>query len=106
MNITKIRKSFILLLLAVISATSMAKEENPAIDLMLVSKMTGVCGVMQGMAAFQKTTQMPGGSEFIERFWRTEFARLGKSQTQFLKECEQSMEMYRKYTAALEQDKQ
>lgn len=105
MNIANMRKPFILLLLATISVTSMAKEENPAIDLMLVSKMAGVCGVMQQMAAFQKANQMPGGAEFVERFWRTEFARLGKSQAQFFKECEQSMEMYSKYTAALEQGK-
>jgi hypothetical protein len=105
MNMTNMRKSLILLLFATISVAPMAKEENPAHDLMLVSKMAGVCGVMQQMAAFQKTTKMPGGAEFIERFWRTELARLGKSQAQFFKECEQSIEIYGQYTAAFDAPK-
>jgi hypothetical protein len=82
-----------------------AKEENIASQLMVISKMTGACGVMQQMASFQRTTQMPGGTEFIERFWRTEFARLGKTQAQFIKECEQAIEIYERYTTALEQTK-
>ncbi len=71
-----------------------ASEESSLQDMILVSKMAGVCGVMQQMASFQSTTKMPGGSEFIERFWRTEFARLGKSQETFFKECEGSIAAY------------
>jgi hypothetical protein len=62
--------------------------------MILVSKMAGVCGVMQQMAAFQKSTKMPGGNEFIVRFWQTEFTRLGKSQETFLRECEGSIAAY------------
>lgn len=79
-----------------------ASEEKSVQDLMLVSKMTGVCGVMQQMGAFQSSTQMPGGAEFIERFWKKEFARLGKTQAQFFKECETSIALYTQLWAASE----
>lgn len=79
----------------VIFAPAQAANDSPSLqDIILVSKMTGVCGVMQQMAAFQQATKMPGGNEFIARFWRTEFARLAKSQETFLKECEGSISAY------------
>jgi len=68
---------------------------------MIVSKMTGVCGVMFQMADFQNSTQMPGGTNFIARFWKTEFARLGKTQEEFLKECKESISTYDRYMDAL-----
>lgn len=105
MNIRKSFRPHALLLIVAAGATAEANEGNAALDLMLISKMAGVCGVLQQMAAFQKSTQMPGGAEFVERFWRTEFARLGQSQDQFFRECEQSIDIYSKYTAALEQEK-
>jgi hypothetical protein len=80
-----------------------ASEDLSLQDMILVSKMTGVCGVMQQMAAFQSVTKMPGGSEFIERFWRTEFSRLGKSQETFFKECEGSIAAYNQLWHASEQ---
>ena len=84
----------IALLLTSMSLQVPATESKSVQDLMLVSKVAGVCGVMQQMAQFQSATKMPGGADFIERFWRTEFARLGKSQAQFFKECEESIALY------------
>jgi len=72
-------------------------------DVLALSKMTGVCGVMQQMAAFQSSTKMPGGDEFIIRFWTAEFARLGKTQGQFISECESSISVYDKLWAAAAQ---
>lgn len=86
-----------------LASSAHASEESSLQDMLLVSKMAGVCGVMQQMAAFQSTTKMSGGSEFIERFWRTEFARLGKSQETFFKECEGSIAAYNQLWSASEQ---
>ena len=74
--------------------------------LALASKVAGVCGVMQQMATFQKSTQMPGGDKFIERFWKTEFARLGKSQETFFRECEGAIAIYDKIMATQNPPKQ
>ena len=57
------------------------------------------------MASFQSATRMPGGSEFTERFWRTEFARLGKTQEIFFEECEGSIATYNQLWQALEPSK-
>lgn len=59
--------------------------------------MSGVCGVMQQMVAFQQTTKMRSGDEFIARYWQTEFARLGKSQEAFIRKCEGSISAYDKF---------
>ena len=81
----------------VIFSPAQAANDGPSLQsVILVSKMTGVCGVMQQMAAFQQATKMSGGDEFITRFWQTEFARLGKSQETFFKECEGSISAYEK----------
>jgi hypothetical protein len=97
------KKSLVPLMLLVFVCSAHASEEASLQDMILVSKMAGVCGVMQQMASFQSTTKMPGGSEFIERFWRTEFARLGKTQETFFKECEGSIAAYNQLWQASEQ---
>lgn len=99
-------RAFVCLVLAAsISFTANANDGKgkSALDLMMVSKMTGVCGVMQQMASFQSSTQMSGGNEFIARFWRTEFARLGISQETFLKECKESIATYNQLWQSFEQ---
>ncbi|MDO9177106.1 MAG: hypothetical protein Q7U16_02090 [Agitococcus sp.] len=78
------------------SMCSIVSKASDVQDLLVISKMTGVCGVMQQMVAFQKVTKMKGGDEFINRFWQMEFARLGKSQETFIKECEGSIAAYDK----------
>ena len=90
-------KNFIYVLVLTCAPLAHAKDDNPALDLMVISKMTGVCGVMFQMAEFQKSTQMPGGANFVARFWKTEFARLGKTQEQFLNECKVSISTYDQY---------
>lgn len=72
-------------------------------DVLVMSKMAGVCGVMKQMAVFQTSTMMPGGDAFIERFWSAEFARLGKSKETFLEECVRSSEFYAEMWNASEQ---
>lgn len=72
-------------------------EDNVVHDMMVVSKMAGACGVAQQMANFQRTTQMPGGDEFVARFWKMEFARLGVTQKEYITNCERSFELYKNY---------
>lgn len=93
-------RKFFLILTAVLAWPASAGDASIVQDMALASKFAGVCGVMQQMATFQKSTQMPGGDQFIERFWKTEFARLGKSQETFLRECEGAIAIYDKIMAA------
>ena len=46
---------------------------------------------------------MPGGNKFMHRFWSTEFARLGKTQEQFISECTSSTQIYEKYIEMMEE---
>jgi len=89
-----------LLLLLGISICLLA-ENNEKIDsvqdIMVISKMTGICGTMQQMAQFQKVTKMAGGDEFISRYWHTEMARLGLTEQAFLKQCEIAISLYSVY---------
>lgn len=74
--------------LSVAAPLHAADPDLEAVKVSLVdAKLTGICGVMQQMAAFQETTQMAGGDKFIIRFWNTEFARLGLSAEDFLQVC-------------------
>jgi hypothetical protein len=99
-------KHYICIFALMFSHFAHSEDDNPALDLMVISKMTGVCGVMFQMAEFQRSTQMLGGTNFIARFWKTEFARLGKTQEQFLEECKMSISAYDKYMKTLEEIQQ
>ena len=56
-------------------------------NLMINAKVAGMCGAIGQMTAFQKSTQMPGGNEFLVRFIKTEAARLGKDFKHFMQDC-------------------
>nr|WP_294971551.1 hypothetical protein [uncultured Pseudomonas sp.] len=89
------RRSIVAVTLLFVGSASAG--DNVVQDMMVVSKMTGACGIAQQMAEFQRTTQMPGGDEFVARFWKTEFARLGVTQEEYIKNCEKSFELYSNY---------
>lgn len=96
---------YALTLILGVAAMVSAQAANDGEDLQVIlaiSKTAGVCGVMQQMAAFQSTTKMPGGDDFVLRFWTTEFARLGKSQEQFFRECEFAIARYDAYWKAFD----
>jgi hypothetical protein len=42
----------------------------------------------------QKTTKMPGGDEFVVRFWSVEAARLGMTVEQLSQRCNESVAAY------------
>ena len=72
-----------------------ANEDNePLINLLVASKATGMCGNIQQMVAFQESTQMDGGDEFISRFVSTEAARLGKTVPEFVAQCDSAIAIY------------
>ena len=76
------------------SAITRADDSITAQGILAVAKFTGACGIMESMVNFQTATQMPGGDDFIARFWTTEAARLGYSMQQYVDNCNKSTEMY------------
>lgn len=84
------------------SADNNEKNASPQ-DLMIVSKVAGMCGTLRQMAIFQESTKMPGGDEFVVRFLHTEMARLGWTEETFFKNCEGSASTYDLYMNGFEQ---
>ena len=81
-----------------------AEESNMLVELMVVAKATGMCGVFAQMTTFQQATKMPGGDEFIVRFLQTEAARLGHSLDSFLEQCPIFVDKYTQTMEALGAD--
>lgn len=91
---------FIVVLLVVLSTSASAKEveeNDSAVSMLVISKMTGLCGAISQMARFQESTKMNGGDEFLSRFVGTEVARLGFTSEQFIAFCKKSTETYQTY---------
>ena len=78
-----------------------ANENDAVIDMLIAAKATGMCGTFKQLSAFQESTKMPGGDDFLVRFLNTEAARLGKTLPQFLKECQTAVEYYTTIMRAL-----
>ncbi|ELI7924686.1 hypothetical protein RSE70_004013 [Yersinia enterocolitica] len=90
--------SFIAISFASTAAAQEQKDNTKFIqDLMLRSKLAGMCGAIKQMGNFQESTKMPGGDEFIARFLATEQARLNVSPQQFLDVCEKATSTYNDY---------
>lgn len=79
-----------------------ASDEFELQDALSVAKFAGACGILKSMSQFQNATRMEGGSEFIERFWSTESARLGKTPEQYIADCNRFIEAYERLWAASE----
>ena len=62
--------------------------------LIVKAKVAGTCGAMSQLSNFQRTTNMPGGDEFVLRFFRTEATRLGMDLKQFLESCDKITKEY------------
>lgn len=85
---------FSLLFILFISTNSFANKNSELENILIVSKVTGTCGVFKQLSYFQSTTQMKGGDEFLVRFFNTEATRLGKTLPQMLEECNESVRLY------------
>jgi len=71
-----------------------AQNEPSGQGLLVIAKMTGACGVLNSMIQFQTSTRMPGGEEFVARFWNVEAARLGLTVQQLSDQCDDSIAAY------------
>lgn len=74
---------------------------NMVIEMMVVAKATGMCGVFSQMANFQQTTKMKGGDEFVVRFLTTEAVRLGHTLESFMAQCPEVVKKYNAYMELL-----
>ena len=73
---------------------STAQDELSSQGILSVAKMAGACGILDSMIQMQKTTKMPGGDEFVVRFWSVEAARLGMTVEQLSQQCDESIAAY------------
>ena len=90
-------RNYLVIFILMLSAPLQAKEKSDAefiVELMVVAKATGMCGVFSQMANFQETTKMSGGDEFIVRFLKTEAARLGHTLESLMKTCPPVVKKY------------
>jgi len=77
-----------------------ARDDVSGQGILVISKMAGACGILHSMMSFQTATKMPGGDDFVVRFWATEAARLGLSIQELSERCNQSVGAYDKLWAA------
>ncbi|MEW8442024.1 MAG: hypothetical protein AB2689_28085, partial [Candidatus Thiodiazotropha taylori] len=95
------------ILLSAILATSLyqtvhADTNGSGQEVLVVAKIAGACGILDSIINFQKTTKMPGGDEFVSRFWSVEAARMGISIEQLSQRCDKAVVMYDKLWGAME----
>ena len=99
-----IKQPFSLWLLIALICSSPANAEGDLSPqgILAVAKIAGACGILDSTIHFQKTTQMPGGDDFISRFWVAEAARLGLSMQEYSDRCNQAIALYDKLWNAME----
>lgn len=84
-------------LLFVSAFISPSRAEAPQMgvqSILAISKMAGACGILNELIDFQARTKMPGGDEFVLRFWQTESARQGFSPEKMMERCKQAVSGY------------
>lgn len=69
-------------------------SEIEAQSILAVAKLAGGCGMIQQMVAFQNSTKMLGGDEFLVRFLATESARLGFATDSYVEFCAGAINLY------------
>lgn len=86
----------------VAEGTAAAQSDLSPRHLLSVAKMAGACGTLDSMIQLQKTTKLPGGDDFVVRFWSTEAARLGLTVQQLSDTCNRSVAAYDRLWSAAE----
>ena len=92
--------SLLALLFTAFNVHSTESEQNnnkAVIEMMVVAKATGMCGVFGQLINFQETTKMQGGDDFIVRFLNTEAARLGHTLESLTGQCPGVVKKYNAY---------
>lgn len=85
---------YVAIYLILLSGISHANDNEALMDALVAAKATGMCGAIKQMSAFQESTKMPGGDDFILRFLNSEAARLGKTLPEFLAQCKAAVGSY------------
>lgn len=93
---------FILIIFSLaLSSMTLANDEKEnsdfALGMLATGKLSGGCGIFKLQIVFQENTGLPGGNDFIARFWTTEAARLGMSLKEYAEACHKAIENYKKY---------
>ncbi len=83
-----------MLALITFSMNAHAGEEVDVQGILAIAKMTGACGIMDSMIKLQTSTKMPGGDEFVTRFWEVEAARLGMTVQEMSDQCDKATISY------------
>ncbi|MFG0356766.1 hypothetical protein [Pseudomonas sp. zbq_11] len=95
-------------MVALCAFLSTACAEEPSIDLLRgalsSAKIAGSCSLLIQMTNFQEATKMPGGDEFLARFYGMELARLGMSSAQYTKMCADAARVFNFYSNELPSD--
>lgn len=87
-------KFLAMLFLAIVIYPASAVEGVDTRGMLAGAKIAGACGILVQMNDFQQSTRMVGGDEFMERFWKTEAARLGKTMKEFGDLCRDAIKFY------------
>ncbi len=100
----QIHKLSLLACAALFAVTAPVTAQNPlsAQAKLATAKFAGACGILDSMINVQKATGIPGGDDFVTRFWAVEAARLGLSVKSLSDRCDQSIIAYEKLWKASE----
>lgn len=79
-----------------------AEDGFSAQGALAIAKMAGACGILDSLIRFQASTRMPGGEDFVARFWGVEAARLGMTTEQLSAKCDDSIGAYNRIWDAVE----
>lgn len=93
-------KSLLIVLMLFFSLNVYANEQEnnkTVVEMLVVAKATGMCGVFSQLIGFQEATKMQGGDEFIVRFLSTEAARLGHTLESLTGQCPGVVKKYNAY---------
>ncbi|MCA3083537.1 MAG: hypothetical protein ING69_12880 [Rhodocyclaceae bacterium] len=85
-----------------VAVPATAQNDLSAQAKLATAKFAGACGILDSMINVQKTTGIPGGDDFVTRFWAVEAARLGLSVKGLSDRCDQSIIAYEKLWKASE----
>lgn len=96
----------ITLLIASFNVAANAEEKVDPQGVLAIAKITGACGIMDEMISFQKKTKLPGGDDFVARFWQAESARQGKTVQQMSDDCNKAIGAYDNLWKSMEPQKQ
>ena len=87
-------------ILLIASTCALAADQDPMKEIhgaLVSAKISGGCTILIQMDEFQKSTKMPGGDEFLQRFLSMESARLGVSIDRYVQMCADAGRVYEHY---------